>query len=263
MDLLTCWLDRSATLRIASLDATRAARTICLLHDVEGEPARVFSKALCGTLLLACDLKHFETLSLQLDIGESSFHIDATPEGLVRGLGVSRNHISPSSRIQGRRFGTKGLLYQSVVEALETDVGPSLEAYVLQSDQQHSHLDLQVELDREGLPAVAKGAWLRGFPDTKPESLSQFLNLWKGRGPSWLPASPWMGLPMGPWDPLSTLEPKAFCPCSEERAMVALSALGKEVLETAHQEGKELELTCDYCHSHYSIAAARLLDPQV
>ena len=70
MDLLTKWIDRSAQLRIASLDATRTARSLCLLHDLEGEAALRFSQAVAGSLLLASDLKPGLTLSLQIDLGE-------------------------------------------------------------------------------------------------------------------------------------------------------------------------------------------------
>lgn len=260
MDLLTRWIDRSATLRIAALDATRACRTICLLHDLDGEAARIFSQSLCGALLLASDLKAYQTYSIQLDLGESTHHVDATPEGLVRGLVVARSHPATSARIQGRRFGQKGLLYQSVVDAMAASVGEALEAFVLQSDQQTSHMDLQVEMGPEGLPSLAKGAWLRGFPDTKPEALSQFLSDGSTRDKNWLPAAPWTGLSGGPWDSLATLEPKAFCPCSEERAVGALKTLGREELEKARELGQELEIVCDYCHSRYGVAAQTVLD---
>lgn len=260
MDLLTRWIDRSATLRIAGLDATRACRTICLLHDLDGEPAQRFSQTICGALLLASDLKAYQTYSIQLDLGESTYHVDATPEGLVRGLVAPRTHPATSARIQGRRFGQKGLIYQSVVDAMADGVAQALEAFVLQSDQQSSHMDLQVEMGPEGLPGLAKGAWLRGFPDTKPEAFRQFLSSGSSRDKNWLPASPWTGLSGGPWDSLATLEPKAFCPCSEERAVGALKSLGREELEKAHAENQELEIVCDYCHSRYGVAAKTVLD---
>lgn len=259
MDLLTRWIDRSATLRIAALDATRACRTICLLHELDGEAARVFSQALCGALLLASDLKAYQTCSIQLDLGEWTHHVDATPEGLVRGLVVPRAHPATSARIQERRFGQQGLLYQSVVDAMAATVPDALGAYLLQSDQQTSHLDLQVEMGPEGLPSLAKGAWLRGFPDTKPDALHQFLSNGSTRDRNWLPAAPWTGLSGGPWDSLATLEPKAFCPCSEEKAIGALKTLGREELEKAHEQGQELEIVCDYCHSRYGVAAKTVL----
>lgn len=260
MDLLTRWIDRSATLRVVALDATRACRTICLLHELDGEAARLFSQTLCGALLLASDLKAYQTYSIQLELGESTHHVDATPEGLVRGLVAPRAHASTSARVHGRRFGQKGLIYQSVVDAMASTVSEALEAYVLQSDQQSSHMDLRIEMGPEGLPNLAKGAWLRGFPDTKPDALRQFLSEGSSRDGNWLPASPWSGLSGGPWDSLATLEPKAFCPCSEERAVGALKTLGREELEKAHAEGQELEIVCDYCHSRYGVAAKTVLD---
>ena len=260
MDLLTRWIDRSATRRIVAVDATRACRTICLLHDLDGEAARRFSEALCGALLLASDLKAYQTFSLQLDLAETTFHVDATPEGLVRGLVVPRAHVATAAHIQGRRFGQQGLIYQSHADAMASTASEALEAFVRQSDQQESRMDLQVDMSPEGLPSLAKGAWLRGFPDTKPEVLQQFLSEGRTRDKGWLPASPWAGLSGGPWDSLTTLEPHAFCPCSEEKAVGALKSLGREELEQAHEQGQELEIVCDYCHSRYGVAAKTVLD---
>lgn len=259
MDLTTRWIDRSATLRIAALDATRCCRTICLIHGLEGDAARILSESLCGALLLASDLKSYQTFSLQLDCGATTCHADATPEGLVRGLLVDRSHPSASARIQGRRFGQKGLVYQSVVETLASDASTALMAYLQQSDQQKCRIDIQVEIDREGLPASARGALLRGFPDTKPDQLERFLSAWEVRGAVWTAASPWMGLPVGPWDALGSTEPQAFCPCSEDKAKGALVALGRKSLEEAHDEGRELEVVCDFCHSRYAFPAESLL----
>lgn len=259
MDIITRWIDRSATLRITALDATRACRTICLIHGLDGEPARALSQAICGGLLMASDLKSMQTFSLQLDWGAWTSHVDATLEGLVRGLLVKRSHESTSARVQGRRFGQKGLVYQSIVDVAATDPAGALEGFLLQSDQQPTLVDLQVDLDREGLPSSARGAWLHGFPDTKPEHLAQFLSSWRSRGEGWNAVSPWMGLVVGPWDALGSKEPQAFCPCSEEKAMGALVALGRKTLEEAHEEGRDLEIICDFCHSRYAFQAGTLL----
>jgi molecular chaperone Hsp33 len=258
MDLLTKWIDRSAQLRIASLDATRTARSLCLLHDLEGEAALRFSQAVAGSLLLASDLKPGLTLSLQIDLGEVAYHADATSEGLVRAMTTSRSHASPSARVQVRRVGPSGILYQSVVESLEGNVPAALHAFMVQSEQQESRLDLSVELDRENLPAQVRGALLRGFPGTPPDLLERLLSSWDSRGGSWHPASPWTGLVVGPWDALGTTEPKAFCPCDRDRARGALLALGEEELRDALEKGEELEVICDFCRTRYAFPPAEL-----
>lgn len=261
MDLLTRWIDRSAKLRIASLDATRAARSLCLLHGLEGDAARRFSRGLAGALLMASDLKAGETLSLQIDLSDVSLHIDATAEGLVRAMSTSRAHVSTSARVQVRRLGQGGILYQSVVESLGTEVGPALEAYLLQSVQQVSRLDLEVDLDAEKLPVQVRGAWLRGFPDTPADLLGRLLAGWAERGPGWHPASPWTGIAIGPWDSLGAVEPKVFCPCDRDRARGALVALGEEHLRDALEKGEELEVVCDFCRTRYGFDPAELIDP--
>ena len=258
MDLLTRWIDRSAQLRIASLDATRCARSLCLLHQLEGDAAARFSQAVAGALLLASDLKSGLTLSLQVDLGEAAFHADATADGLVRAMTTSRSHPSTSTRVQVRRVGASGQLYQSVVESLEGGVPPALQEYLLQSEQQRSRLDVVAEIDREGLPSQVRGAWLRGFPDTPEDLLEKLLHSWDSRQGTWHPASPWTGLVVGPWDALGTVEPRTFCPCDRDRARGALLALGEEHLLDAMAKGEELEVICDFCRTRYAFEPSEL-----
>jgi len=80
MDLLTTWIDRSAELRIAAVDATRTARALCLLHDLDGIRAQRFSEVLAGAAVLASELKVRQTLSLQVDLDEDSYHGTPRPQ---------------------------------------------------------------------------------------------------------------------------------------------------------------------------------------
>ena len=261
MDLLTTWIDRSAQLRIAAVDATRTARSLCLLHDLEGPDAERFSRVLAGSLVLASELKALQTLSLQVDLGELACHADATPAGLVRAMATSRSHPSTSARVHARRLGTGGLTYESVVQVLGLDVDSVLEAYMRQSEQQACKVDTLVELDAEKLPSRVRGAWLRGFPDTSEDLLESLFKGWEERRSAWNAASPWVGLPLGPWDALGSQEVQAFCPCDRERAFGALVALGPEAIEEARTKGEEMEVVCDFCRTRYAFRPEELVRP--
>jgi molecular chaperone Hsp33 len=251
MDHLTRWIDRSASLRISAVDASATARSLCLVHGLSGPSAVELSEMVAGTLLLAADQRAFHTLSLQLDLGSASQHVDATAEGLVRAMATSRQRPSVPARLQARRLGPEGQIYHSVVESAAVAVGPILEDYLHQSEQQRSRLDLETDLDERGIPLRVRGALLRDFPKTPPELLERLFSEWAARGGTWEAASPGDGLSTGPWDKLGEVEVRAHCPCSRERALGALVSLGPEALEKAKAAGKDQEVVCDFCRTRY------------
>jgi len=258
MDLLTTWIDRSAELRIAAVDATRTARALCLLHELDGIRARRFSEVLAGAAVLASELKLRQTLSLQVDLDEDSYHVDATPTGLLRAMATGRSHPSVSTRVHARRMDPDGVSYQSVVQVVVPAVDAALEAYMRQSEQQTCKVETLVDMDAEGLPSRVRGAWLRGFPATPPDLLDSLFQGWVDRKGSWNAASPWVGLPLGPWDALGSREVEAFCPCDRQRAMGALVALGVQVIQEARDKGEEMEVVCDFCHKRYAFSPQEL-----
>lgn len=247
---LTRWLDRGATLRVATVDVGETARAICLLHDASGEDARNLSQAVAGALLLASDLKSEQTLSLQLELGAKVFHVDATADGLVRAMPATRAHHSTVARVAARRFGRTGLLYQSVVDVPSGSVAGVLEGFEVQSEQQIVRLELVCDLDEQGLPAAAFGAILRGFPATTAEDLAGLFESWVRRG-RWAPSDPCRDLAGRTWDRLTTTDVRHFCPCSRERALSSVRALGEDALEDAARKGEPMEVVCDFCRSAY------------
>ena len=261
MNLLTTWIDRSAQLRIAAVDATRSARALCLLHDLEGRRAEQFSQVLAGALVLASELKALQTLSLQVDLAEDSFHVDATPAGLVRAMATTRSHPSTSARVHARRLGSGGVTYESVVQVMGLEVDAVLEAYMRQSEQQVCKVETLVEMDAENLPSRVRGVWLRGFPNTPRDLLESLFQGWHDRRSTWNAASPWMGLPLGPWDALGSQEVQVFCPCDRERAFGALVALGPQAIEEARIKGEEMEVVCDFCRTRYAFSPEELARP--
>lgn len=257
-DSLTRWLDREATLRIMAIEATTLSRGLCLLHDLEGEAASDFAQALVGGLLWASDLKAGQTLSLQIELGTRTLHVDATPVGLVRGMVTQRTHESPIARVTIRRFGSAGILYQSVVDTPARTVAEALEGHARQSDQQNAMADLRCELDSQGLPRRAYGALLRDFPSTPAGGLANLVSAWRARG-TWSASSPCAHLDERTWDRLSHQEIHHHCPCSRERALNSIRALGEPALKQAAEAGETMEVVCDFCRSTYTFEAVEFL----
>jgi len=250
-DSLTRWLDREATLRVMAVEATTLCRGLCVLHDLEGDAARDLSQAVAGGLLWASDLKSFQTLSLQIELGPRTLHVDATAEALVRAMVTPRTHVSPIARVSVRRFGTQGILYQSVVDIPTADVAGALAGLAKQSDQQDVHVDLVCTLDQQGLPSRVRGALVRDFPDTPPGALATLVEAWKRRD-GWTADAPCKDLDQRTWDRLSHQEIHHHCPCSRERALRSIKALGADVLEKAAAASESMEVVCDFCRSVYT-----------
>jgi molecular chaperone Hsp33 len=250
-DTLSRWLDRSATLRVAAVDVGGVARALGALHGLDGAESATLGELLAGALLLASDLKSAQTLSLQLELGERVFHVDSTPEGLVRAMVTIRSHGSSVSRLAVRRFGHSGLLYQSVVDIPASSVAKVLEGFVVQSEQQVVRFDLVSARGDDGEPSSAFGALVRGFPTTDPRELDELFSSWARRG-SWTPSEPCAGLDGRTWDRLSTQEIQHYCPCSRDRARVSVRALGPDVLADAAEKGEPIEVVCDFCRSVYT-----------
>jgi molecular chaperone Hsp33 len=148
-----------------------------------------------------------------------------------------------------------------VVQVLGLEVDSVLEAYMRQSEQQVCKVETLVEMDAEKLPLRVRGAWLRGFPDTPRDLLESLFQGWADRKTAWNAASPWMALPLGPWDALGSQEVQTFCPCDRERAFGALVALGPAAIEEARTNGEEMEVVCDFCRTRYAFRPSELIGP--
>lgn len=57
---------------------------------------------------------------------------------------------------------------------------------------------------------------------------------------------------------LDEKEPKFYCPCSRERALLIISALGRKEIENMLEEDGGAELICHFCNEAYRISAQEL-----
>ncbi len=49
------------------------------------------------------------------------------------------------------------------------------------------------------------------------------------------------------------IEPRPYCPCSKVRSLATLGSIPTEDLEELIEDGKDLELVCDFCRSKYIV----------
>lgn len=57
---------------------------------------------------------------------------------------------------------------------------------------------------------------------------------------------------------LEEKEPRFYCPCSHERALTIISALGRDEVEDMLEKDKGAELTCHFCNETYRISDREL-----
>ena len=58
---------------------------------------------------------------------------------------------------------------------------------------------------------------------------------------------------------LDEKEPRFYCPCSRERALLIISALGREEVEDMLEKDNGAELICHFCNEAYQISAEELV----
>jgi molecular chaperone Hsp33 len=57
---------------------------------------------------------------------------------------------------------------------------------------------------------------------------------------------------------LEEKEPRFHCQCSRERALLIISALGREEVEDMIEKDGGAELICHFCNEHYQLSADEL-----
>ena len=58
---------------------------------------------------------------------------------------------------------------------------------------------------------------------------------------------------------LEEREPRFVCQCSRERALLIISALGRDEVEDMLEKDNGAELTCHFCNESYQLSAEELI----
>jgi molecular chaperone Hsp33 len=255
MDRIVRWINGTDELRACLVEAGALEATIRDLHQLPEADILPMGETVLGTLLFAQDLKSHQTLSTVIEHDGRSWHCDATPEGLARAMISGSSWEGSGTRITVRRFGQKGLIYQSVVESAEATPLLALREYLEVSEQSPAHLSCFLD----PLAGRAEAFLLRGFPDTPVELLGKALVALDAMTPS-TPVKDLLHAAFdGRWDILNETSVEHHCPCSRERAAASLATLGAAELEEAAAQDGELGITCEFCKTRYGFEADELL----
>lgn len=256
MDRIVRWIDGTDQLRASLIEAGDLEAHLRTLHELGPDDIQPFGQTVLGTLLFAQDLKSHQTLSTVIEHAGRSWHCDATAEGFARAMLSGSKWDGQGTRVTIRRFGQQGLIYQSVVESVESTPLLALREYLEVSEQSPAHLSCYID------PATkrAEAFLLRGFPDTPVDMLGKALVALDALNPS-TPVKDLLNTACpGRWDILTQVDVNHHCPCSRERAGVSLTTLGSAELEEAAAQDGQLGITCEFCKTHYSFEASELLE---
>jgi molecular chaperone Hsp33 len=259
--------------RVITTRTTQTVRGILQAQRCPPRTARVFADLITGVILFR------ETLSPQQRvqgilkrIGEkTSLLADSNADGDTRGL-VQLPQERPDFELDGSvlqmmRTMANGRLHQGIVEVpTGGDVSQAMMVYMHTSEQIDTMIAVgsifeEDQLQSAGgylvqlLPEVGRGPLaimterLEDFrridaqlkqSDFSPQALLEEL------------------LHLMPYTELGNGEVRCRCWCSRTRLITALSTLPRGEIESMVQEGRLLEINCDYCHRDYAVSPNEL-----
>lgn len=156
--------------------------------------------------------------------------------------------------------------YNGQTHLVSGEIAEDLTYYYATSEQTPSSVGLGVLLDKENFVRQAGGFIIQVMPDTEDEVIDKLeakLNevksvtdmLEKGMTPEDI-----LGYILDDMDIeiLETIPTEYKCNCSRERVSRAIASIGKKDLQEMIDEGKPIEVNCQFCGSHYNFDTAQL-----
>ena len=179
--------------------------------------------------------------------------------------------------------------YRGMVPIVSGEIGEDLAYYLAKSEQVNSAVSLGVlvnidaheeddlaaatkpsltsEFSLHRLRVSAAGGFIVQMMPSADEGLVQRLELGISRAPS---STEMVRAGLSPTEILKTVlgdldlqileerEPRFFCQCSRERALLIISALGREEVEDMIEKDSGAELICHFCNEAYRITDEEL-----
>jgi len=253
--------------RVIALRTTDMVRDGIRIHGLSGPEARLFGELLTASVLTRETMSPGHRVQVVFSgEGGGSMVADTYPDdGLTRGLvsrpaEVDRVRLGPSSLLKVIRVLPRGP-HQSVVEAGSDGVSGAMMSYLQVSEQVTATLGVATVMD--GDRVVASGGYVvqllpechQGPLMVMTERLVEFaflddLLLRHDGDAEVLLYELLFGFP---YERVAEAPLVYGCPCSEERALGAVTTLGAEELTKAVATGEILELTCEYCNHVWKI----------
>lgn len=156
--------------------------------------------------------------------------------------------------------------YNGQTHLVSGEIAEDLTYYYATSEQTPSSVGLGVLLDKENFVRQAGGFIIQVMPDTEGEVIDKLeakLNevksvtdmLEKGMTPEDI-----LRYILGDMDVeiLETIPTEYKCNCSRERVSRTIASIGKKDLQEMIDEGRPIEVNCQFCGSHYNFDTEQL-----
>jgi molecular chaperone Hsp33 len=262
--------------RVIVCDTTATVRgAIAAQKPATPELTRVFADLLTGAILVRDSMSPENRLQaiLQGDNPRARMIADTHPDGSTRGLiqmppDLKEMTLGTSGLLQVARTLHNGSLHQGVV-AVPTGsntVSSAFMAYMQESEQTVTMIAVGCHLSN-GEVASAGGYMVQLLPElaegplmVMTERLKDFEDIVPllARGaaaPELLLAETLYGMP---YTKVGERTVDFGCHCSPERLAGSLASLPRADIESLMEEGKTLEIQCDYCRKNYEFTQAQL-----
>ncbi len=261
--------------RLVLADITRSAEEIGKMHGANTQALKLLAETSIASLFLSSGLKFPGTVCVKISFsGDISFaEADSTPQGLLRAM-IPQSEILATKEFEPalspQHFQVVALdergkrASESIIEAVSESVGRNLSVFMLQSAQTRSAVGIEARLNKENPDTLdyAVGFYLEPYADIADDELSilekqiaklpSFSEFYDGKAYN-LDALMQAISGEYPTTVVREIEPRPYCPCSKVRSLATLGSIPTEDLEELLEDGKDLELVCDFCRSKYIV----------
>lgn len=261
--------------RLVLADITRSAEELGKMHGASTQALKLLAETSIASLFLSSGLKFPGTVCVKVSFsGDISFaEADSTPQGLLRAM-IPHSDILASKEFEPalspQQFQVVTLdergkrASESIIEAVSESMGRNLSVFMLQSAQTRSAVGIEARMNRENPERLdyAVGFYLEPYADIADDELSHlerqvarlpsFSEFYDGKAYN---LDSLMQAISGEYPTMIVreIEPRPYCPCSKVRSLATLGSIPTEDLEELIEDGKDLELVCDFCRSKYII----------
>lgn len=261
--------------RLVLADITRSAEELGKKHGASTQALKLLAETSIASLFLSSGLKFPGTVCVKVSFsGDISFaEADSTPQGLLRAM-IPQSDILASKEFEPalspQHFQVVTLdergkrASESIIEAVSESMGRNLSVFMLQSAQTRSAVGIEARVNRENPERLdyAVGFYLEPYADIADDELSHlerqvaklpaFSEFYDGKAYN-LDALMQAISGEYPTTIVCEIEPRPYCPCSKVRSLATLGSIPTEDLEELLEDGKDLELVCDFCRSKYIV----------
>jgi molecular chaperone Hsp33 len=280
MDTLVKGIVKEETILVVGLIDTETVEKARLIHDTYPTATAALGRVITGALLLSSGLKENQRLTLQISGNGPLKEIVAEADWLqkVRGY-VRRPHIylglKDGKLDVGRAIG-KGFLnvikdlglaqpYRGTVPLQTGEIATDLAYYLTKSEQIPSAVSIGVYVDTDNSVKASGGFMVQVLPGAQDTTIAFIEHRLRALPPVSSMILNQMSLEEMLGDvirlPIYFFDKKEIhyhCPCTKQRILDAIVALGKKEIADMIDKGEKLDIQCEFCKKDYVISQEEL-----